>query len=79
MNDDPMKLFGPGETFTEHPGCRHTISDNASATKPAIIVATMIVDTKVVEENGIGGLMVIDEEYRQMVQEAQQKSQAPRA
>lgn len=79
MNDDPMELFGPGETFMEHPGCRHTISDNASATEPAMIVATMIVDTKVVEVNGIHGLLVIDEKYRQMVQEAQQKLQAPSA
>lgn len=78
MNHDPMQLFGPGETFTEYPGCHHVISDNASVTEPAVIVATMIVDTKVVEENGVGGLMVIDEEYRQMVQEAQQKSQASR-
>lgn len=79
MNDDPMELFGPGETFTEHPRCRHTISDNASVTEPAVIVATMIVETKVVEANGIHGLMVIDEKYRQMVQEAQQKLQAPSA
>ena len=70
MNDDPMKLFGPGEAFTEHPGCRHVISDNASATEPAVIVATMIVETKVVEELGVGGLLVIDEEYRQMVHDA---------
>jgi len=69
MNDDPMKIFGPGETFTEHPGCRHVISDNASATEPAEIVATMIVDTKVVDDGGIEGLVVIDEEYREAVKQ----------
>lgn len=76
MNNDLMKIYGPGETFTENPGCRHRISDNASATEPATFVATMVVDTKVVEESGIKGLVVIDEEYRAMVLEAQQKSGA---
>ena len=42
MNDDPIKIFGPGETFTENPECRHRISDNASASEPAAIVATLI-------------------------------------
>jgi quercetin dioxygenase-like cupin family protein len=75
MNDDPMKVFGPGETFTESPTCRHVISENASATEPASMVATLIIDTEVVDKNGIGGLLVIDEEYRQMVQEAQAAQQ----
>lgn len=74
MNDNPMEIFGPGECFKENPGCRHRISENASATEPAVIVATMIVDSKVVEEGGIQGLVVIDEEYRAMVMEAQQKA-----
>ncbi|KAG9228545.1 hypothetical protein BJ875DRAFT_477206 [Amylocarpus encephaloides] len=72
MNDNPMEVFGPGESFKEHPGCRHRISDNASTTEPARIVATMIVDTKVVDDGGIQGLVIIDEEYREMV-EAKQK------
>lgn len=75
MNDESMKLLGPGETFTENPSCRHKISDNASTTEPATIVATMIVDTKVVNEVGIEGLVVIDEGYRVMV-ESRQKSLA---
>ena len=74
MNNDPMQIFGPGETFTENPGCRHKISDNASATEPAIMVATFVVDTKVVDEVGVEGLVVIDEEYKSMVAEAKQKS-----
>jgi quercetin dioxygenase-like cupin family protein len=73
MNDDPMKLHGPGDTFTENPGCRHVISDNASTKESAMMLVTMIVDTKVVDENGIQGLVVIDEEYREMVEQAQQK------
>jgi quercetin dioxygenase-like cupin family protein len=71
MNDDSMTIHGPGESFKENPGCRHTINDNASATEPATLVVTMIVETKVVEEAGIAGLVVIDEEYRAMFQERQ--------
>jgi quercetin dioxygenase-like cupin family protein len=74
MNNDPMKVLGPGETFAENPGCRHKISDNASATEPATMVATFIVDTEVVEKVGIEGLVVIDEEYKWIVAEAKQKS-----
>lgn len=70
MNDDPMKVFGPGENFMENPGCRHSISDNASATEPATMVATMIVDTRTVDELGLDGLTVIDEEYREVAREA---------
>jgi hypothetical protein len=73
MNDNPMTIFGPGETFFENPGCRHRISDNASTTEPATIVATLIVDTKVVDEGGIQGLVVIDEEYREVVAQAMSK------
>ena len=76
MNDDPMEVFGPGETFTEHPGCRHVISGNASTTEPAVIVATLIVDTKVVDEGGIQALVVIDEEYREAVMEQMMKAAA---
>ncbi len=71
-----MKLHGPGDTFTENPGCRHIISDNASTTESATMAVTMIVDTKVVDENGIQGLVVIDEKYREMVKQAQQKKWA---
>jgi hypothetical protein len=74
MNNDPMQIFGPGETFTENPGCRHKISDNASATEPATMIATFVVDTTVVENAGIEGLVIIDEEYRSMAAEAKQKS-----
>lgn len=74
MNYDPMQIFGPGETFTENPGCKHKISDNASATEPATMIATFVVDTEVVEKVGIEGLVVIDEDYKSIVAEAKQKS-----
>ncbi|TVY83689.1 hypothetical protein LSUE1_G003809 [Lachnellula suecica] len=76
MNNDAMEIFGPGQTFTENPGCRHVISDNASTTEPAVIVATLIVDTKVLEEGGMMGLVVIDEEYREAVKEQMMKAAA---
>ena len=76
MNNDPMKIFGPGETFTESLECRHRISDNASSTEPATMVATLVVDTKVVDEVGIEGLVVIDEEYRSVVIKAKEKALA---
>ncbi|CZT48210.1 related to cupin domain protein [Rhynchosporium secalis] len=71
MNDGPMVIHGPGDTFSENPGCRHRINNNASATEPAVVVATLILETEVVEKVGIKGLVVIDEEYRAMVEEAQ--------
>ena len=71
MNDDPMTIHGPGETFTENPGCRHMINDNASATEPATLIVTMIIETKVVEEVGLAGLVIIDEEYKAMAKKRQ--------
>jgi quercetin dioxygenase-like cupin family protein len=76
MNDAPMAIFGPGESFFENPGCHHRISDNASATEPAQIVANLIVDTKVVEEGGVMGLVVIDEEYREAAMQAMARAAA---
>lgn len=71
MNDNPMVVHGPGDSFTENPGCRHRINNNMSATEPAVLVATLIIETKVVEQVGIEGLVVIDEEYRAIIQETQ--------
>lgn len=65
MNDNPMEILGPGQFLLERPTCRHKICENASTTEPAVFVATFVVDTKVVDEVGIEGLVVIDEEYRQ--------------
>jgi len=59
----------PGDTFTENPGCHLVMSDNASTKKSA----TMVVDTKVVDENGIPGLIVIEKEYKEIVNDAPQK------
>ncbi|KFY16237.1 hypothetical protein V491_05381 [Pseudogymnoascus sp. VKM F-3775] len=74
MNKEPMELLGPGDTFIEHPGCHHRLSDNASATEPASFIATLVIDTKTVEELGVEGLTVIDEEYLEVIAKAQKET-----
>ncbi|TVY37734.1 hypothetical protein LSUB1_G004826 [Lachnellula subtilissima] len=69
MNDEAMEVFGPGEVFTEGPGCRHVLSDNASREEEAVIVATMVVDTRVLDEGGVMAYVVIDEVWKEAVME----------
>lgn len=40
------------------------MSDNASKTEEAVIIATMVVDSKVFEEGGVEGLVLVDEEWK---------------
>ncbi len=40
-----VRVFHAGESFTEQPGAHHTISENASKTKPAKLLAIFVVDT----------------------------------
>jgi quercetin dioxygenase-like cupin family protein len=44
VNDGPEKTYRTGENWTELPGDRHAVSANASATKPAKILAVFVVD-----------------------------------
>lgn len=46
VNDGPAKVYKAGENFTELPGDLHRVSENASKTKPARLLAVFIVDTK---------------------------------
>lgn len=62
-NDDPVEVKGPGESFTEHPGCVHRVSDNASEKEPAVLIATFVVDTKTADK-GLEGLVLVEEKYR---------------
>ncbi|KAJ6091563.1 hypothetical protein N7467_003532 [Penicillium canescens] len=64
MNNDPMKTFPKGGSWFEAPGCHHRISDNASKTEPATLIATMVTDTDAFERDGMAALIQIDEEYR---------------
>ncbi|CAI7569656.1 unnamed protein product [Penicillium pancosmium] len=63
MNDAPMKAIEAGGAWYEAPGCHHRISDNASKTEEAVVLASMIVDTDALEKDGMAALMQIDPEY----------------
>ena len=40
----PAKVYKAGETFFEPPGSAHLVSENASATEPASILAVFVAD-----------------------------------
>ena len=40
----PVKVYKAGESFFEPPGSEHLVSENASATKPASLLAIVIAD-----------------------------------
>lgn len=45
VNDGPVTIYKTGESFSELPGDRHGVSENASKTKPAKLLAVFVVDT----------------------------------
>jgi quercetin dioxygenase-like cupin family protein len=45
VNDGPVTTYRAGESFSEFPGDRHGVSENASATEPARLLAVFVVDT----------------------------------
>jgi quercetin dioxygenase-like cupin family protein len=45
VDDQPAKVYRTGESFYEVPGSRHRISENASDTKPASLLAVFVVDS----------------------------------
>lgn len=45
VNDTPEHVYKAGESWTEVPGDHHTVSANASSTKPARLLAIFVVDT----------------------------------
>ena len=49
VNDGPVKTYKVGESWTELPGDRHSVSANASKTKPARLLAVLVVDTSETE------------------------------
>jgi quercetin dioxygenase-like cupin family protein len=44
VNDEPARVYRPGETWFESPGSYHRVSENASDTEPARLLAVIIVD-----------------------------------
>ena len=45
INDQPAKVYRAGESFSEFPGDHHGISENASKTRRARLLAVFVVDT----------------------------------
>ena len=44
VDEGPAKVFKAGESWTEAPGAHHVVSENASASKPAKLLAIFVVD-----------------------------------
>jgi quercetin dioxygenase-like cupin family protein len=45
VNDGPETVYRAGESFSEMPGDHHGVSENASKTSPARLLAVFVVDT----------------------------------
>lgn len=45
VEGEPARVYHAGETWQEVPGAHHTISENASATEPAELLAVFLLDT----------------------------------
>jgi len=46
VDDQPAKVYQVGEGFYESPGSHHWVSENASDTAPASLLAVFVVDAK---------------------------------
>jgi quercetin dioxygenase-like cupin family protein len=49
VNDGPVAVYKAGQSFSEMPGDRHSVSANASETEPAKLLAVFVVDTNETE------------------------------
>jgi quercetin dioxygenase-like cupin family protein len=45
VNDGPVETYRAGQSFSEMPGDRHSVSANASKTEPAKLLAVFVVDS----------------------------------
>jgi quercetin dioxygenase-like cupin family protein len=45
LDGEPARVYHAGETWSEAPGAHHTISENASATEPAELLAVFLLNT----------------------------------
>ncbi|WP_424631654.1 cupin domain-containing protein [Bradyrhizobium sp. SYSU BS000235] len=46
VNDGPVTTYKAGQNFSENPGDRHAVSENASTTEPAKLLAVFVVNTE---------------------------------
>jgi quercetin dioxygenase-like cupin family protein len=44
VNDEPAKVYQTGEGWYENPGSHHRVSENASASEPASLLAVIVAD-----------------------------------
>lgn len=44
LEGEAVRVYHAGETWSEAPGAHHTVSENASATEPAELLAVFLVD-----------------------------------
>jgi quercetin dioxygenase-like cupin family protein len=49
VNDGPVTTYEAGQNWSEVPGDRHSVSANASDTKPAKLLAVFVLDTNETE------------------------------
>ncbi|OBK21436.1 cupin domain-containing protein [Mycobacterium asiaticum] len=45
VEGEPVRVYHAGETWSEAPEAHHTISENASSTEPAQLLAVFLLDT----------------------------------
>jgi hypothetical protein len=45
VNDEPVKVYEAGESWFEAPGAHHRVSENASTTEPARMLAIFVADS----------------------------------
>ena len=45
LEGHPLRVYHAGETWSEAPGAHHTVSENASSTEPAQLLAVFLIDT----------------------------------
>ena len=45
VNNGPVTVYQAGENFSEFPGDHHAVSENASKTERALLLAVFVVDT----------------------------------
>jgi quercetin dioxygenase-like cupin family protein len=45
VNDGPVTVYTAGQSFAELPGDHHSVSQNASTTQPARLLAVFVLDT----------------------------------
>jgi quercetin dioxygenase-like cupin family protein len=49
VDDGPVRVYHAGESWHENPGAHHPVSENASATEPASLLAILVVDSNQVD------------------------------